>query len=269
MRYMNPRLNDTYRFLLKDCLEGGSHVAPRGKRTKELDDVFITLPGHLAPSVIEGRTDPAYMANEIAWYLQGSKDPTRVAEHAKMWDNCRNPDGTVNSNYGVAVFDAEKRDFGKELGSEWLWSLERMKEDRDTRQAVMVIHRPQHHWNGNKDLPCTLNIRFRIQRDALVTRAHMRSCDLWWGLPYDIAWFQVMHRGMWDALDQCSVKTRLGDLHIQLDSAHLYERHWEKAHALTLDRMDTRPITNERRLSKVLVDVEAMAANFGHGAVDA
>lgn len=220
-----------YRRLLAQCLREGQFVGPRGKMTRELLDAEI----HLAPTktLVRGKMDRPYAERELVWYLRRDRDPSYVAEIAKLWENCRNPDGMVNSNYGRLVGEQHVVDFGQPI-SELEWAVDRLIQDKDTRQAVMVYHKPEHHWEGNRDLPCTLTESFMIRNGELITRAHMRSCDLWYGLPFDLIWHQYLHnqvlttlRGYYPLSD--------GKIIMRLDSAHLYEKHWGRAEKFLTD----------------------------------
>lgn len=214
-----------YRRLLAQCLREGRFVGPRGKMTKEVLDAEIMLSP--TKTLVRGAMDRPYAIREMIWYLKRDLDPGYVAEIAKLWDNCRNPDDTVNSNYGHLVASLHNTDYGPRI-SELEWAIDRLIGDKDTRQAVMVYHRPGHHWDGNKDLPCTLTESFMIRDDTLVTRVHMRSSDLWYGLPFDMIWHQHLHQQMLATLRE-HYKLNDGHIIMRLDSAHLYERHWGRA----------------------------------------
>lgn len=224
------RTAQAYAGLLTTCLEQGIPTAPRGKPTIEILDAEIKFPGD--PCLVRGEMDLAYAKAELEWYASKDRDPGPVAGIAKLWDNCRNPDGMVNSNYGHLVFGGNRTEHGH-ITSEFGWALSRLQEDRDTRQAVMVYHRPEHHWKGNRDVPCTLTESFMLRDHALTTRVHMRSSDLWFGLPFDMVWHQALHQCMLARLREYwpNEEVRDGGIRMRLDSAHLYDRHIPRAKA--------------------------------------
>lgn len=260
--YPRSGFGKAYYNLVGDVLKLGNEVVPRKKMTRELTDVILELDGDEPLILIPTRTSFPYLIRELNWYLSRDTNVDRVAEHAQMWRNAANPDGTANSNYGDAILNPRATSFGPDI-SEMEWVVGSLLEDKSSRQAVMVIHRPDHHWAGNKDVPCTLNMRFRIRKDQLEAWAHMRSCDLWWGLPYDVNWFKLVHRAVYAELIKALTASkvpndlRMGPLRIQLDSAHLYERHWAKAEQL----IGEQPLPQALEVPWYLPDaMEALAA---------
>jgi thymidylate synthase len=75
----------------------------------------------------------------------------------------------------------------------------RLRDDPDTRQAVVIIHNPIYDWSTrSKDLPCTLAFQFLLRDKKLDMIATMRSQDAWWGFVYDTGefqWFQEIMAG--------------------------------------------------------------------------
>jgi thymidylate synthase len=79
----------------------------------------------------------------------------------------------------------------------WLeCAVDKIKNDRDTRQAVITI------WENNldngiagaKDYPCTVALMFHVHNGRLDMHTTMRSNDAWKGLPYDVFQFtQAQH----------------------------------------------------------------------------
>lgn len=266
-----PRMGfgKAYYQLVEDVIKLGAEVHPRKKPTRELCDVILELHGEEPLILIPGRTSFPYLIAELNWYLSRDTRVAEIGKHAQMWLNAQNPDGTANSNYGDAVLSARATSFGPDT-SEFEWVINCLLGDKSTRQAVMVIHRPDHHWVGNKDVPCTLNMRFRIRDDKLEAWAHMRSCDLWWGLPYDVNWFKLMHRAIYAELikhlkaSHVPNDIRMGALRIQLDSAHLYSRHWEKAEALIGEKPLPKEVELPWYLPEAMEALRAVNAGVNH-----
>lgn len=224
--FQNQTFHETFRGLLSELVRRPDYcVQPRGLQTSELQDVVVALPGKTDAGFVGGRTDAGYMLAETAWYLSRSRRADFIEAHAKMWGRVKNPDGTLNSNYGYALWANGKN------GTEWGWAKKALLRDKDSRQAVATIHRPLHHWDGNKDLPCTLNVAWQVRDGLLQQRVHMRSSDAWYGLPYDVPWWLWVQRRMVWELREASLNVAPGPLVLWADSCHLYEDKLEKAHA--------------------------------------
>ena len=84
-------------------------------------------------------------------------------------------DGCVNSNYG------------------WQWSrnkqleyvVNKLKYEKDTRQAAISIYDAKEHELYDNDTPCTYAVQFTIVDNKLCMSAYMRSNDLWYGFCND------------------------------------------------------------------------------------
>lgn len=233
----SPNFHSMYAQMLHEVVEYGRKVSPRGQPTLELQDVVLELPAETDDGFAHGRTNLRYFLAELAWYA--SRDPSAkfISRYASLWGRIMNPDGTANSNYGEKIWALPRSPHGtqcndapgyrcgcRETGSEWQWCVETLRADPSSRQAVMVIHRPEHHWTGNLDVPCTLTVSFTIREGLLQTRVHMRSSDAWFGLPYDVPFFLWLHRRMVGELG-----VGRGTFRIMLDSLHLYEHRVDSA----------------------------------------
>jgi len=101
----------------------------------------------------------------------------------------------------------------------------KIKQDRDTRQAVVTIwdNDRDNGITGANDYPCTVALTFRIFRGQLDMHVTMRSNDAWKGLPYDVFQFNQAH---WTVANMLSVP--LGSYFHVANSMHIYEEDWDK-----------------------------------------
>lgn len=69
--------------------------------------------------------------------------------------------------------------------------VRQLEGETPTRRAVAVIHQParENYFTGN-DVACTLDLQFVVRDGDLHLTSHMRSQDLLYGYPYDVANFQ-------------------------------------------------------------------------------
>ena len=86
-----------------------------------------------------------------------------------------NPQGYVNSNYGYQWERNDQIDYVCNL----------LKNEPDTRQAVITILDTKEHDAHTFDTPCTYAIQFTIVHGRLDMCVTMRSNDLWYGFCND------------------------------------------------------------------------------------
>jgi thymidylate synthase len=74
--------------------------------------------------------------------------------------------------------------------------LEELKNDPDSRRAVMHINQPPDLGRavgaGSKDVPCTMSLQLLIRDRKLHMHVLMRSNDVVWGMPYDVFSFTCL-----------------------------------------------------------------------------
>jgi thymidylate synthase len=199
--------------------------SPRGLTCREVTPLIMQFPvwsGETGVFESETRaTNLEYLAGELLWYYHGMRDVETIGKYSKFWNGIANPDGTVNSAYGWLL------GLGQGPHEEWRWAINSLLQDHDTRQAVMVVHRPDHHWRGNKDVPCTLNVQFSRRQEYIDMTVVMRSNDLWFGVPYDVPFFITLLRNACFLLGQQPGTYT----HIALNM-HAYEKNWPSLMAM-------------------------------------
>lgn len=149
---------------------------------------------------------------------------------SKFWSKIKNPDGSSNANYGFMVYhlkDAGNEMFSTdEMRSQWEWAKSRLVKRSDTGQAYLHFNRPKDQWDGNLDQPCVMFGQFIIRNQELNMTVSMRSNDLFFGTPYNWAYFiELMYR-MCDELQEVYPSLKVGTLHHFATSLHIYEKHY-------------------------------------------
>lgn len=210
-------------------------TTPRGLTAKEIlyDGFEIPLQDN-GLFVNEVRsTDLRYLAGELLWYFGGRNDLEFIKKYSTFWEKIANPDGTCNSAYGRLLFQPRATLLAPDNTyhtpySEWQWMLTRLLHDNDTRQATAVLHRPEHHWTTNKDIVCTMSLGFIIRNSQLHLWTHMRSSDVWYGLPFDAPFFLLLGKQMQMHLAKYGTSVKLGKWTHTAVSTHMYERDQRK-----------------------------------------
>ena len=204
--------NELFTDACQAVLATGKTVAPRGQATVEVLGAYFCLtdPRRRFVDVPPVRVlNPAFAAAEAMWILSGSDDPwiyeynqrlTRYADH-----------GRLMGAYGPRL----RRWHG--TADQLSQVCELLREDPDSRRAVVQLFDPVTDFQGYKDVPCTLGYRFFLRDGLLEMHTTMRSQDLWLGFCYDIFAATVIQEILAGWLG-----AGLGSYHHHVDSLHLY-----------------------------------------------
>ncbi len=164
-----------------------------------------------------------FMIAEALWIMSGDDTVEGIAKYA--------PKIAQFSDDGVRFFGA----YGPRISQQIRHVEDSLKKDPNTRQAVLNI------WRENppqtKDYPCTTNIQWLIRNGELHCVDTMRSSDLWLGWPYDIFNFTVLSACLALRLRNRGVEVeRLGVLHLNAGSQHIYHKNFEGINNCIRDR---------------------------------
>jgi thymidylate synthase len=199
--------------------------SPRGQLIKECTNVQIIIDNpcvNLFTNAARQSTEK-YISAEILWYFSGKNTIDFISKYAKMWDNIKNEDGTVNSAYGYLLF-TEKNIHGL---TQYQWAIDSLRKDKDSRQAIMHFNNTGHQYFGNKDQVCTMYGIFNIREDRLNFTIQMRSNDIVYGLMTDFAFFNILHQQAHRHLKYYYPNLQMGIYTHFTNSLHLYEKHFE------------------------------------------
>jgi thymidylate synthase len=169
--------NDAYEFYHSLIIEQGIKFGD----TKALFNVGFYLDNPMLREITnkDRKWSINYAEAEWLWYLSGDNNIKKLGElYGKVpdiWNHMADTDGCVNSNYG------------------WQWSrnkqleyvVNKLKSDKQTRQAAISIYDAKEHELYENDTPCTYAVQFTIVDDKLCMSVYMRSNDLWYGFCND------------------------------------------------------------------------------------
>ena len=167
---------------------------------------------------------------ELLWLLSGSsdvKDLQKLGSH--IWD------ANANADYWKpkARFDG---DLGRVYGVQWRsWKTPDGKEIDQIAEAIRRIKETPHDrriivtaWNpGELDQmalpPCHAFFQFSVLNDALSMQMYQRSCDMFLGVPFNIASYALL-------LHMMAQVTGLkpGEFIHTLGDAHIYHNHFDQ-----------------------------------------
>ena len=231
--------------LVKHVLEHGRETAPRGQKTREIEDAVVRIadPTNALPLNVGRGTVPGIGAVEAMQLLAGVSTPRLLLEIAPQFSAYTNDDGiTFHGAYGART------------DGQFAVVVERLKADPDSRQAQVVVWDPKLDLlPGKKDYPCTTLMQFRIRDGKLNMSVYMRSNDVWLGAAYDFFQFTRVQIALASVLG-----VGVGSYVHHVGSLHIYEQHYEAADKLkyTDNYVDVPAITGRDWLD---VSVQALA----------
>lgn len=231
--------NEVYASISRKLLVDPDHFSQtrREDGIREIIDAEFTVldPSQCFASV--RKMSMKYLMGELEFYMSGSPFLKDIAKHSKFWEKCSDDGETVNSNYGKLLLYDEGTSGG---ASQFEYALSMLNRNMDSKKAVMVVYSKENARISN-DNPCTMYLHFFIRNNQLDLYVKMRSSDIWFGLPYDVPFFCIIQRMMYDRLCEVYPELRMGSYHHQSGSLHLYERNVKDLSTLLNDQNEDSP----------------------------
>lgn len=198
---------------LIDHVLSSREITPRGLLTREALDVTITIsnPQDVTLYGVGRRSyHPAIGAIEGLLMVAGVSDPGLLRKVAPVFETYQDG-GVLHGAYGPR------------LRTQLPAMIERLTVDMHTRQAVCTIWDPSYDLGRAddvpRDLPCTVDLLFRVRDGMLTLKVNMRSNDLWRGWCYDVLQFTMLQGSVANALG-----VPMGPYVHHASSFHAYER---------------------------------------------
>lgn len=202
---------------------GQRTVNRKGQGLYEMRNVTLVLDPEASTYCLGRYPSQEYLEKELDFYASGSRQLEDAVKMSKFWSKCSDDGKTINSNYGFLLFhDENKHGF-----TQFEHAINCLRNNPDSKKAVMTLYSKEHAYISN-DNPCTLIINLYIQGDALNMQVIMRSNDLWYGLPYDLPFFRVVHYTALAMLKRTYPNLELGYHIHQALNLHFYEWAFDK-----------------------------------------
>ncbi|MFE6287843.1 thymidylate synthase [Streptomyces sp. NPDC057877] len=168
--------------------KNGERISPRGMATREVLDVNMRLTQPRARLLYAPPArviNPAFAVAETVWHLSGSDAAWIFDYNARLRQYA--DDGVLRGAYGPRM----RRWAGRV--DQLSRVVEILKEDPDSRRALIQLYDPAQDAAGHKDVPCTLGFLFYLRAGRLHMSTTMRGQDVWIGMPYDLFFYTVLH----------------------------------------------------------------------------
>jgi len=222
------KAKDIDQALYKICkkLKNAPEHSPRNQKTKELiqETIEIKNPRSCIIDNPARKFSNKYLLKELEWYNSGDRSVKEIGKYASLWNKIADENGNVNSNYGHIAFFQELEKFD---GNQFDWVVESLKDDKDSRQAIINFNQTHHKYENVKDFVCTINTQYLIRNNKLISITNMRSNDVIFGFGNDIPFFSNLQTQIFKNLKEHYSNLRLGPMYHTAGSLHVYERHFE------------------------------------------
>lgn len=220
---VNDVWEQAYAALVKQAENGWSSDSRDGEVVGEICDAVFCVedPTRNIVSSVVRKMPMRYAVGELAWYLSGSNKVSDISRFAKKWVDISDDGVTNNSAYGYRI----KEKFGFD---QWKYIKSMLTKDPNSRQAI--IHIKDANNAKTKDIPCTVYLQFLLRDGKLNLSVHMRSNDIWMGVPYDMFSFCFLQMLM-----AMELGVEIGTYTHYAGSLHMYGRDYKAAIENTMD----------------------------------
>ena len=226
-----------YLSALEYCFKNGDFVKSRAGNVKKafgyqmrfnLEDGF--------PAVTTKKLAWKAVVSELLWFLEGSNDERRLAEiqyedtkenldekktiwtqnaNADYWKNKSKFNGDVGRIYGV-----QWRDFN---GVDQIENLiNGLKKNPHSRRHILTAWNPA-ELDEMSLPPCHAFSQFYISNNKLSCQLYQRSCDMFLGVPFNIASYSLLIHIL---AKECGYQ--VGEFILSLGDFHIYEEHFDQ-----------------------------------------
>jgi len=160
--------------------------------------------------------------HELLWFLKGDSNIQYLKDNGvSIWDAWADENGELGPVYGVQWRNWPKPDGGHVDQISQI--MQQLKEDPDSRRIMLSA------WNvgeiENMALPpCHCLFQFWVAEGKLSCQLYQRSCDIFLGVPFNIASYALLTHMLAQQAD-----LKVGDFVWTGGDCHLYSTHLEQA----------------------------------------
>ena len=224
-----------YLDLLRDVLENGVDKNDRtgtGTRSVFGRQLRFDLSPETGgfPLLTTKRVHTKSIIHELLWFISGDTNARSLqARGVTIWDEWADESGELGPVYGAqwrrwraAPIEGSESDAPVEI-DQLSRLVDQIRDDPDSRRLVLSA------WNvGELDAmklpPCHLLFQFNVTAGRLHCAMTMRSCDVFLGLPFNIASYALLTMMIAQVTD-----LEPGELIISLGDTHVYRNHFDQA----------------------------------------
>jgi thymidylate synthase len=216
-------IDDQYEDLLRHTLAEGK---PKGDRTgtgtlSHFGDVLRYDLNAGFPLITTKKVHFKSIAAELLWFLRGETNVAWLQEQGvKIWDEWADSEGELGPVYGIQwrAWSAEGIGQIDQIAN----VIKSLRENPDSRRHIVSA------WNvGDLPLmalePCHVLFQFDVTDGRLSCQVYQRSCDLFLGVPFNIASYALLTH-----MFAQQTGHQLGELIWVGGDCHIYSNHIEQ-----------------------------------------
>ena len=222
---------------LKYCYENGTDVESRAGKVRKSFGYqmnFDLTKGF--PAITTKKLAWKSVVSELLWFIEGSNDERRLAEilYQDKRENLKNKNTIWTQNAEADYWKPKAKfdgDVGKIYGVQWrnfngvdqIANLIRgLKNDPNGRRHIISSWNPPELASMSLP-PCHVFSQFYISENKLSCQLYQRSCDMFLGVPFNIASYSLLTHML---ARECNLE--VGKFIHALGDFHLYEEHFEQ-----------------------------------------
>ena len=212
-----------YETLLEHCYKTGVDKSDRtGVGTRSVFGYQMRF--NLAegfPLVTTKKLHIRSIVHELLWFLSGSSNIKYLHDNGvSIWDEWADENGDLGPVYGVQwrswpAPDGRKIDQISNL-------IEGIKKNPDSRRHLVVAWNPA-EVDKMALPPCHCLFQFYVANGKLSCQLYQRSCDIFLGVPFNIASYSLLTHMV---AQQCDLE--VGDFVWTGGNCHIYKNHFEQ-----------------------------------------
>lgn len=212
---------------LCDFLErNGEETSSRAGLTREatFQAIKIEKPWRREILIPERRANVVAQIAETAWVLAGRNDVDWLEHYLPRAADFSDDGKTWRAGYGPRLRRVSA-DGGFGYPDPLVEVIRLLKEDPNTRRAVVSLWDWESDYQDSKDVPCNNWLHFLARDGGLDLHVATRSNDLIWG-------WSGINQFEWSVLLELVAECTglfMGSIHYSVSSLHMYERHFERA----------------------------------------
>ena len=174
------------------------------------------------PMVTTKKLHTRSIIHELLWFLSGDSNIRYLKEHGvSIWDEWADEDGDLGPIYGVQWRSWPSPD-GRKI-DQVAQVVQQLRETPDSRRIILSA------WNvAEIDTmalpPCHCLFQFYVADGRLSCQLYQRSCDIFLGVPFNIASYALLTHMLAQQVD-----LKVGDFVWTGGDCHLYLNHLEQA----------------------------------------
>lgn len=159
-----------------------------------------------------------FMFAEALYIVTGQSSVVHLQHHIKKFGDYAD------------LYPFQQGSYGPPFVEQVRYVVETLRDNAESRQAVMTIWRPNPR--KSKDVPCTIALQFLVRDGQLHLIVTMRSSDAFTGLIYDMFCFSAMAAVVRSYMP---MDIPLGTCWINAGSSHLYDKDRERVKHLNYE----------------------------------